>query len=446
MIGQSASARSTIHCEEELRMRRYILALPLLISLAGPAHADVGTIAATASISSLITQIINGLSELISEAEASATTTGFAFATSANILLQNMEVLGKELSGQVFKDLNSTQQATLQNTLLVIDRANRDIASQVDAINTLTASVGQEISRIPGVSKRPLLVSYTPSYVLNKDDSYDLRLRGSLLNSDRSTLYFGSTPCTLVTSIETEVRFSCPATAFDAATNKWSTGLLVLEKPKAWWKFWESREEYRYKLGMMVVQREMGDYRLRRYENSTVTTRVSRKQENEAGNGHCQGDRHPVWTYNPAANCKVEETTVSVEHRTSANSRYDGVINLSANGFQVRGVVSNSGDCGPHEVWVDARGKLWVRAHWTDLCPTVKENELPEESGTLSWTEEKAFQLPSESSKFLLEIKQKDGSVKVFDKAGASSWFTLEYDPNSKVVMFKPRLVADAFR
>lgn len=425
-------------------MKRHMLAL--LLVLAGPTHADVSTIAATATVGSLVTQITNGLSELISEAEASATTTGFAFATSANILLQNMEVLGKELSGKVFSDLNTTQQATFQNALQVIDRASRDLDSQVESVNTLVLSVGQEISRIPGISERPLLTSYTPSYMLNKDDSYDFRLRGSLLNSERSSLYFGKTPCTLVSSVETEVRFSCPAAAFDATDNRWSTGLLTLYKPQPWWKFWAAPEEYKYKLGLMVVQKDMGEYRLRLYEKRTDITRVPRQAENVEGNGHCSGDKHPVWTYNPAANCKVEVTTVSADHEATANSRFNGIINLSDNGFQVRGVVSNKGDCGPRGAWKDARGKLWVRVKWTDLCPTVREYELPEASGTLSWTEEKAFQLPEGTHKFLLEIRQKDGSVKVFDKAGPSDWFSVEYDPNSKVVMLKPRLIADAFK
>lgn len=427
-------------------MRRHALALSLLAVLSGPVSADVPTIAGTAAVGSLISQITNGLSELISEAEASATATGFSFATSANILLQNMEVLGKELSGKVFSDLNSTQQSTIQNALLVIDRANRDMAGQIEAVNTLVSSVGQEISRIPGVSKRPLLTSYSPSFLLNKDDSYDFRLRGSLLNSENSTLYFGQTPCTLVSSVETEVRFSCPSSAFDKTSNKWSTGLLTLEKPQPWWKFWASTDEYKYKIGLMLIQQDMGEYRLSRYENRTEIARVPRKQENERGNGHCSGSKPTVWTYNPAATCKVEEATVTVEHSTSANSSYEGIINLSATGFQVRGVVANKGDCGPAGAWKDARGKLWVRAHWVDLCPTNKEYELPAESGTLSWTEERAFQLPASSSKFLLEVRQKDGSVKIFDKAGNSNWFTVEYDPNTKIVMLKPRHVADAFK
>jgi hypothetical protein len=427
-------------------MKQHFLALPVLAVLSVSAHADVASIAATAAVGDLISQIKNGLSELISEAEASATATGFSFATSANILLQNMEILGKELSGKIFSDLNSTQQATLQNAMLVIDRANRDLAGQVEAVNMLVSSVGQEISRIPGISSRPLLTNYTPSYLLNKDESYDLRLRGSLLNSEESTLYFGKTQCTLVSSVETEMRFSCPASAFTASENKWSTGLLTLAKPQPWWKFWASSEDYKYRLGIMLIQKDIGEFRLTKYENRTGTESVARKQENEGGNSHCSGNKSKVWTYTPKTGCKIDETSVGVEHHTTANSTYEGVISLSATGFQVRGVVSNKGDCGPGEAWKDARGKLWVRAKWNDLCSTVKEFELPAETGILTWTEEKAFQLPADASKFLLEVKQKDGSARVFDKAGPSPWFTVEYDPNTKVLLFKPRQIADAFK
>ena len=427
-------------------MRKRIAALSLLVSLSGHAYANVGAIAASASVDALVQNITNSLSQLISEAETSATVAGFGFATDANILIQNIEVMGKELSGKVFSDLNASQQSVISNALVLIDQAGRETERQLDSAETLVANLGQEIARLPLTDGRPMVSRYSPSYVLNNTETYDISLQGSLLNRADTTLYFGATPCEQISSVETELRFSCPAAAFDNDVNGWTTGLLSFDKPRPWYAPWKSPEAYRYKIALMVVQGEIGHYTIRSSESVVVETRIQRKHSNERRNSHCSGGRDVAWTYRPAAGCRVDETSVKVKHRTAENSRYDGITNLSSSGFQTRGRVENGGRCGPGGYPRDARGKLSITAEWVDVCPSSKEAERETEVGTLSWGEDKAFHLPPSVSKWVLEVTQKDGAIKVFDKASPSDWFVVDFDPNTKIVLVKPRQLADAFR
>lgn len=425
-------------------MRKRIAALSLLVSLSGHTYANVGAIAASASVDALVQNITNSLSQLISEAETSATVAGFGFATDANILIQNIEVMGKELSGKVFSDLNASQQSVLSNALVLIDQAGRETGRQLDSAEALVASLGQEIARLPLTDGRPMVSRYSPSYVLNNTETYDISLKGSLLNRADTTLYFGATPCEQISSVETELRFSCPAAAFDNDVNGWTTGLLSFDKPRPWYAPWRSPEAYRYRIALMVVQSEIGDYTVRSAESVTIKAHMQRRQSNERRNSHCEGRRDVAWTYRPAAGCRIDETSVKVKHRTSANSSYGGISNLSASGFQARGRVENRGRCtlGTR----DARGKLSVTAEWVDVCSSPGEARWETENGSLRWGEDTAFHLPSNVSKWVLEVKQKDGAIKVFDRASPSDWFVVDFDPNTKILLVKPRQLADAFR
>lgn len=424
-----------------------ILSLILVLCLSvSNVYSQAGAIAASASVDAVISNIRNSVSELISEAETSATVTGFSFVTDANILLQNLDVMAKELSGKVFSDLNQSQQSILSNATQLLAETNRDLEDRIADVGGIISSMGAEISRIPGVDDRPLLSKYSPSYILNTEAAYELLLSGSLLNSDKSLLVFGATPCLLVSSVENQARYTCPAEIFSTGENEWVTGELSLIKDAPWYMFWADDETYSYKIGVMAIQEKLGDYELKVWEQRNSQNRVSRSGRNGHRNNHCRGDSGQVWTYRPAPNCTIDVTSINVDHSKSSNSTYNGVINASGSGFQVRGVVRNNGSCGPFGVPRDGRGSLNVHARWVDICPATEEVELPAQKGELSWLEDKSFDFPETTTKYMLMVNQINGKVKAVDRASSEDWFTTSYDVNTRLLVFKPRKLTDAFK
>lgn len=428
-------------------MKKLIVVLLCSATVTSNAFSQVLPIAANMAADTLVSRIHNSLSELITQAEASGTVLGFQFATDANILLQNFGIVSKEVSGKVFGDLSQSQQSIISNMLQLVDKTDRSLNDKIKDANDLVSTVGGEISRLPLVSRRPLLYAYSPSYILNSEASYDVVIKGSLLGSHQVGLVFGSSPCNLVSLVENEARFSCPSEIFNTNRNEWISGTVRFSKPAPIYAFWRQGEAYEYKIGVMTIQEEMAEYSLKAYERRPSQQRVIRNANNGHRNNHCRGDTATVWTYRPAGGCSVDVTTIRANPTViSSNSTFNGVVNASNNGFQVRGVVRNSGRCGPFGVPRDARGSLNVSVNWVDVCSSTEEAPLQEETGVLTWLEDKAFSFPDTLTKYVLTVKQKNGQVKVIDRAEASDWFTVNYDVNTKILIFRPRALLEAFK
>lgn len=411
-----------------------------------PKGTEASPISPTAPVDGLIDKLRNSISELVSETESSATVVGFSFATDANLLLQNLNLLAQETSGQVFRDLNQTQQATFSSAFALLDQGERSLEKRLEQMQTIVSSFGGEISRLPLASKRPLLNSFRPSFVMSSGASYDLKLQGSLLAGHNASLFFGTTSCKRVSSVESGLRFSCPGEIFDSEENQWMTGQLKMTKTPPWYAVWKDPQVFSYSLGVMAIPEHFGDFTLKFFEKRTKTQRVSRQASNRHRNDHCSSSRSKTWTYRPASACYVDVRSIDVSERHSRNSTYEGIVNASRQGFQVRGVVRNHGTGGPGCIPRDARGSLNVTARWVDVCESSEEAVLPEVTGKLDWNNEKAFELPEDLTKFLLTIRQVDGQTKVFDQGEPSRWYIVSFDPTTKVLLVKPRAIEEAFR
>ncbi len=425
-----------------------LLAFSVAFALTLPtrAHAqiaEVGGIAASASIDSVITGVRNALQEVISQAEAAGTVVSFRVASDAKILLQNLDTMGKELSGKVFRDLSEAQQTALNNLMVLSKETSKDLGRNIAQLDDAIKSAGEELSRIPGVSDRPFVSSYSPSYLLRQDKEFDVVVKGSLLNTDKLQMTVGQTDCKLLSSVEKTLRFSCPGTTL-GKSQEWVPGALKFTKSKKWFQFWKEDENYQYQVAIRAIANEMGVYALNVTTRGTVDERIPRSAQNGHGNDHCQGGREVVWTYSPTQGCIVDMGTVNVSHSKSSNSTYNGVINLTNQGFQVRGIVRNNGQCGPFGVPKDGRGNLNVSANWLDVCTRPKLNDLPTVPGTLSWDRETVLTLPESLAKFVLRVKLANGMERIVSGAGSFGWFVVEYNDVTKILVLRPRKLEEA--
>lgn len=426
------------------KLSHVLLALACFCALPAvpPAHAQAEVIPAAMAVDQVISNVRNALSEAISQAEVAGTVVSFRVASDAKILLQNLDIMAKELSGKVFSDLNTSQQAALNNLLLVSKETTRDLGRNIAQLDNAVRNAGQEISRIPGVSDRPFVSTYSPNYLLRQDRAFDVVVRGSLLNGVSQSLTIGGTACTQVTSVENELRFSCPASALNS--NSWVPGRLDLTRKAKWYQVFKPDPVYTYTLALMSIPSQMGTYTLDVTGKRTVDVFNARSAGDGYRNGHCSGGRDVAWTYVPAQGCTIDLPSVRVTHSATTNSSYGGVANLTPAGFQVRGVVRNSGRC----VWPskDARGSLNVSASWRDRCPKVEEYSIPSQGGTLHWGSEVAIPLPADVSKYVLRVKLANGQERVINEVGSTStdWFIAAVDPNTKVLVIRPRQLEDA--
>lgn len=427
-------------------LRCGLCALLLVGSVAPRAQvAEVGAgIAASAAVDSVINGVRSALDEAISQAEAAGTTVSFRVASDARMLMQNLDIMANDFRGKVFSDLNQAQQSALNNLLVVSRETTRDLKANIGALDAAVRTAGAEISRIPGVSKRPLVSSYAPGFILtNAEGPLTVSFAGSLLNTESVTLKLGANDCQQIASTENTLRFSCQTGPLAAESGKWLHGDLSLTPRKPWYEFWRERKTYTYKVAVGLVQAEMGTYVVDATTQVNGEERIRRSESNGYRNDHCRGGHTVVWTFTPVrAGCNIDVTSVNASANTTSNSTWEGVINKGPGGFQVRGTVRNSGSCGPF--YRDARGSINASASWVDVCPTTTEAAIVPVTGSLKWTAQEAIQLPPNTIRFIVKVKLRDGSQQVVSGAGSYPWFVVEFNQATKLLVIRPRPIDEA--
>lgn len=395
------------------------------------------------ALDKLISDTRNGISEIISEAEASGTVMGFRIATDANILLKNFEEAANSVQGKTFDGISRTQQEFFSNMHRFATEAKGITDDTLDKTSGIVSSSGAELSRLPLVSEKPLVYSYEPSFVLANQEAYSITFAGSLLSGSNKLVIEG-VDCQPSGGTENQLRFVCPAEAMDANEPSWRRGHLSLETKGRW--FWSSTLKSEYDVGVFVVPKLLGKYTFDVVQNETVQERRPRTERNGYRNDHCKGGKERVWTYGPAEGCTIDVESASITSRhVSSNSTLDGISSLSSNGFQVRANIRNNGSCGPFGIPKDGRGSVNVEVAWFDICPKNSESILPTIEGELYWTEDMNFVVPQGYKSFTLKVKQEDGRVHIVNQSGAYKWFSSIWDASSRNLIFRPQDVAIAY-
>lgn len=429
------------------RLIAYFCALSLQFGLVHQTHAQVaapvGGIVAGAALSSVFDDIRNTLVTVIAQAETAGNTVSFRVASDARMLLQNLDQMAKDLSGKVFSDLTVAQQSAISNLMTLSKEAEIDLGKNIDKLDEAVKQAGTELSRIPFVSKRPYANNFSPNYVLKGQSAFDVEIHGSLLNSKAAELQFNKVSCSLTSSVENVLKFACPSDALSADGASWATGTLKLTQSKY---LGLKKDTYEYKIAVKAVAPVFASFTLSVTQKKAGVDVRPRSADNSFQNGHCDGDRPLVWTYSPAAGCTVDVSSVQGSAGHSSASTFSGVTALSPNGFQLGGVVRNTGHC--TAFIKDGRGNLGVHASWNDVCPKTTEVTLPPESGQLTWTSERAFVLPAEMSSFVLTISQVNGLTKVVTNANAisSEWYVASFDPVGRTLLVRPRPIEDGLK
>src|SRR5688572_4044395 len=132
-------------------MKRLLLAISVLFASAiyqNPASAQV-ELAAGMAVNSIVDNLRTSLQKVIKDAQSSFDQSSFSTYTQASLLLQNVNIVGNELVGKTFGELNEAQRRFFMNTLTVIEatrKGSKDISKEIRAA---TASLDAALGTIP---------------------------------------------------------------------------------------------------------------------------------------------------------------------------------------------------------------------------------------------------------------------------------------------------------
>ncbi|WJG27190.1 hypothetical protein QSU96_05585 [Vibrio furnissii] len=428
------------------RLSITILLVVLQVVSITPTQANA--IAGSVAVDNVVDNLTKDLEALIYQLETSASVTSFNMRSDLLIILDNVKILGDELVGKTFSELSDAQKQFFENTSVLVAESLNGANLTLENVENVVLSMDEALSRVPGVSNRPFVKKYSPSYVLKNRAQYSISVLGSLIGNSKPTLKFGSFECEIKTKTERRLDFDCPKDIF-LSDEHWISGTLTVTKKKPWYMIFSTEEEYPYKVSVRTIDERIGTYTLSTFSNERVDTRVNRSISNGHQNDHCQGNRDVSWTYNPQAGCLIDVNSIHVSHSESSRSVYNGINNVTVNGFQVRGVVINNGTCAPRifgqRAYVDGRGNVNVTANWVDVCPQNVEVKKEQLEGVFTWTKEEVFEMPENTERFVLVIKQIDGRQVVVKGSEAHKWFKVDFDPKGKIAIFRPKELERAF-
>lgn len=423
------------------------------VAAANPATAIAGSTA----VNSVIDNAKSNVEDLIDELDGTVSRNSFAVRQHLLLILQNLDIVAKELAGQTFGQLDNSQKLffnNLNNSLARWEETSKVTLGEVQ--NTLD-QVEVTISRLPGTDKRPRVLRFGPTYVLpsRSNDKVRVAVRGSLLGAHEPSFKLGGRPCERTTKTESQLEFLCPANAFRFGPRVASSkGVLKVYEnqtllDKLAGLFSDNQESYTYDLGIFTVPRQMGSYQATVVRKVTTRETAQRSQRFRHRNDHCQGRRSHNWNVNARAGWRIDPASIRARATdTSRRSSFHGVYERSESGFQLRARTVNHGNCirYPHGgccISHDGRGSVNVSASWTEYRDVETEVQEPLGRGALEWERDLSLPLPERTLSVVVEFRPIDGrhavlTTGVTQPQARDRWLEVATDPTARLTVLRP--------
>lgn len=81
---------------------------------------------------------------------------------------------------------------------------------------------------------------------------------------------------------------------------------------------------------------------------------------------------------------------------------------------------------------------------WKEHRSIPGDAVLEVSQGDLLWGSDRSFTLPSGAKGFTLAIRHFDGTERIVTGRGDFKWYEVDYDQNTRVVVVRPKQLADA--
>jgi hypothetical protein len=442
---------TTIHT----RWLPLLLAAVITLAAPRPAPAQVAEIAGGVAVSTLVQSFKTAIEEMIDALGGQFDRSSFQLRQSLLLLVDNVDHTATGLLDRTFGQLNATQQEFFRNVHGVTEAWRESNEITRTTAEEILGRVDVTLTRIPGTNRQPRVTGYAPMFVVANavPDSLAVAVRGSLIGGGVARLELETgVECREAARVETRITFLCPGSEFTTQADDrpdrlaFRTGTVHVEGPRSFWdRLTGKRNVATYRVGVTVVPALMGRYR------ATVTAQqqdrqwATRSQYFPYRNPHCAGRRSLNYDVSPAGpewRVEVPSIDVAVEGHSRASS-FHGVHAATQRGFQIRGVVENTGRC--FAGTKDARGSLNLRAHWREWMEVTNRSATVVE-GELFWTRDQEIPLPSNEVATTVEIEFVDGSRAVLTRdERAHGWLTADYDRGQRFVL-KPIPLERAFR
>jgi len=430
----------------------------ILILGSGPSHAQgVAGFAAEASVGSVIDQLRGSANDVIQNAQNAVSKGAFEVRQNAEILLQQLDVMGRGLEGKTVKDLTAVQAQFFSNTFQTLQEIRSTASYTTKEARKLVAQSNDMLGTLPFADRTARVLDFSPRFVaLHETQDQALMISGSWLSSSGSpSLLMDGKICEPLEVLESSLRFRCKVGPSLGSSVTYKTGTLTVSDRQGWWDrfvgwFYDNRVKRTYSIAIAVVPMSLGQFSIKAAVEKPGVDIQSKTETRRSDNGHCQGGTSYSWTINATSGYSIIEkpTTTLVGDSTAVD---EGVQGWTPTSFIFRGKANNSGSCAPvifgQRAFVDGRGHVEIRAAWKESkSTTVRTEQDVTLTRPVEWGKEQFVSLPegtvfAEVSAHLLDGRD------LHDTSTASTtnhWIRFIHDVANKRLEIKPLPLSEA--
>ena len=364
------------------------------------------------------------------------------------LLADQVETVARRWKDETYGDLDDAEYEFLRVLGVKLDELSKLSESSPvtpDVVDGALADVSKAVDDLSAVRAYPIVLDYTPLFVLADgggiDDAVHVKVAGSSLTSGDPYLTIGNDGNNRCESLDRSspaaddvLTFQCGGNLFPAGDAKgFQTGTLrVYREPDL---LGSEPVEYSYSISIKVVPNVMGWATLS-VAKQQQTERQFKSQGFSDRNAHCAGSYERSFQFNASDGWEIDmssidTTCIDVSSRSSCN----GLRNITGHSFYYSCTIANAGTCGPF--WRDGRGSCRGVVNWEE----VRDVDQPDEEleAELRWDGEERIELPEGTRSVQGAIDGIDGIRRTFTDTGVSdSWFNVDVNLADRYVVIRP--------
>ncbi len=400
------------------------------------------------NLSDRINEIVNNMDFMVSKNE-------FDIRQSLLIVTNNLDYILDKNINKTFEKLSETQRETLISINNVLSEFEKTSEKTLEKVEQIIDKANIFASSLPRGKRQPVITGITPSYYGNSfQRDVPVTIKGAFLSRGNPHITIDGIIYTTEkgTKIDNTLEFLLPLDQYNDSSkiNLFSLKLTVYKKG------FFRQKPVQYNIGIFLVPNQLGTYKLYTRMNEEERIISERKQDFRETNAHCKGARDVVWKFNSqSGSWKIDMNSINDRANISSKSSYNGLSNVTENGFRITGRVANNGDCitvrvppfGRQTIARDGRGSINGTVSWKEYIIVEKTSDFKlTTEGNLYWGQDVSFILPNNFHSYKLVITQIDGTVKEITSSSNEKWYRVIHSTSNRDLLIKPRDLDSAIK
>lgn len=406
-----------------------------------------GPIATSTSVSNVISDIEQSISNLIEDMDNVVSARSFQLRLELMFILSEMENKGNSFVSKTFGELNDAQQLFFENTKKSVLEIESMMNQGLDTMDDMLVHAEQIIAQVPLTEEEPRIRSFVPLYIKSIDSPGEVKisLKGSFLNHGDAKFEMAGEFCEEISQTDSLLEFKCNSKSFVAFEDlNYVSGTLLVQKKRGFWKglFGKKADYKKYSTSIVVVPSMLGSYEIQATVNIQNVEYADRSGRWGHVNPHCRSRRSRTTNFGPQGrDWKINVNSIETRF-TNRRRGSHRVINASENGFQVESVARNRGSCALGSR--DARGASVGVVTWKEYKINPSTEVKVVSNGTIEWGRDIVVDLPTNIRGFKVIVRQIDGNEAIVINADDKKWFSVTRDAPSTALVVSPKSLKDA--